>query len=422
MLLKLKRSLCLFLPRKSLKERKEDEIVYAIIAKENKDPAMISPLEVPQEVTKLPFDFEIAYNSGMAGKKGDGCINLMEERMHSVQEDIIIVKESMTKIPFLEMSMTAIMERLDAMAMEIQENLERLSSNKRRKPKNSNDGFRVGLPKPPLVAEGNRAREVCDNGNKGEIRTRRVEMPNFYGKDPEEWLYCAERFFSLNQMSDTEKLAAVVVSMDGEAFAWHQWEDTNRVAKDPSKIEAMQRWPTPRYLEELRDFLAEHAFNQLKHAMTTIPVLALPNFNKPFVIETNASGVGVGVVLMQDQRPIAYYNHILPQRNILKRFVVRIDQRSLKYLLKQRLISEGHQKWLTELLGYTFEIQYRLKLENRATDVLSQYPELTALTLSPVVNFEEIQKEVETDKALNHIRMEVLEGNPKYSGYAVVQG
>ena len=163
----------------------------------------------------------------MAGKKGDGCINLMEERMHSVQEDIIIVKESMMKIPFLEMSMTAIMERLDAMAMEIQENLERLSSNKRRKPKNSNDGFRVGLPKPPLVAEGNRAREVCDNGNKGEIRTRRVEMPNFYGKDPEEWLYCAERFFSLNQMSDTEKLAAVVVSMDGEAFAWHQWEDTS---------------------------------------------------------------------------------------------------------------------------------------------------------------------------------------------------
>ena len=52
--------------------------------------------------------------------------------------------------------------------------------------------------------------------------------------------------------------------------------------------------------------------------MTTIPVLALPNFNKPFFIETNASGVGVGVVLMQDQHPIAYYNHILPQRNILK--------------------------------------------------------------------------------------------------------
>ena len=33
-----------------------------------------------------------------------------------------------------------------------------------------------------------------------------------------------------------------------------------------------------------------------------------------------------------------------------------------------------------------------------------------------------MQKEVETDEAVNHIRMEVLEGNPKYSDYAIVQG
>ena len=173
--------------------------------------------------------------------------------------------------------------------------------------------------------------------------------------------------------------------------------------------------------------------------MTTVPILALPDFNKPLVIKTDASGVGVGAVLMQDQRPIAYYSHILPQRNRLKSVYERelmaivfaiqkwrpyllLFKKLLKYLLEQRLISEEHQKWLTKLLGYTFEIQYRLGLENRAADALSQYPEFTTLTLSPVMDFEEMQKEVETDEAVNHIRMEVLEGNPKYSDYAIVQG
>nr|CAN79493.1 hypothetical protein VITISV_033374 [Vitis vinifera] len=200
----------------------------------------------------------------------------------------------------------------------------------------------------------------------------------------------------------------------------------DRVAANPSKIEAMQRWSTPQNLKELRGFLGltgyyrkfvagygkiaypltkqlkkdnfgwtyevKHAFNQLKHAMTTVPILALPDFDKPFVIETDASGVDVGAVLMQDQCPIAYYNHILPQRNRLKSVYER------------------------ELMAIFFAIQ---RLENRAADALSRYPEFTALTLSLVLNFKEIQKEVEIDEALNHIRIEVLKGNPKYSGYAI---
>ena len=120
----------------------------------------------------------------MAGKKRDERIDLMEERMHSVQENINIVKERVTKIPFLEKSMTAIMERLDVMAVEIQENSERLSPNERQKPKNSNDGFEVGSSEPPLAAEGNKAREVHDNGNKGEICTRHVDMPIFLWQRP----------------------------------------------------------------------------------------------------------------------------------------------------------------------------------------------------------------------------------------------
>lgn len=52
--------------------------------------------------------------------------------------------------------------------------------------------------------------------------------------------------------------------------------------------------------------------------MTQTPILTIPNLNKTFVIEADASGYGLGVVLMQDQRPIAYYSHTLGPRGRAK--------------------------------------------------------------------------------------------------------
>ena len=120
------------------------------------------------------------------------------------------------------------------------------------------------------------------------------------------------------------------------------------VVADPNKISAMVEWPTPKSLKELQGFLgltgyyhrfvegygaiswpltqqlkkdafnwnleAEAAFQKLKTTMTTIPVLALPNFSQLFIVETDASGYGLGAVLMQSHRPIAYFSQVLTTR------------------------------------------------------------------------------------------------------------
>jgi hypothetical protein len=71
-----------------------------------------------------------------------------------------------------------------------------------------------------------------------------------------------------------------------------------------------------------------NAFATLKERLCSTPVLALPDFNKTFEIEYDASGIGIGAILMQDRQPIAFFSEKLWP----KEFVIHTDHESLKCL------------------------------------------------------------------------------------------
>jgi len=182
----------------------------------------------------------------------------------------------------------------------------------------------------------------------------------------------------------------------------------NGVRADPKKIESMLNWPFPSTLKSLRGFLgltgyyrkfikgygsiaapltsllrknsfewtptAKEAFTALKNAVTNPPVLILPDFTKPFIIQCDASGCGVGAVLMQQERPIAFMSQAIHgkalhlstyEKELMalvlavkkwrsyvlgKTFRVQTDHQSLKYLLEQKVGTPMQQKWLTKIV------------------------------------------------------------------------
>lgn len=207
---------------------------------------------------------------------------------------------------------------------------------------------------------------------------------------------------------------------------------TQGVQVDPTKIQAILDWHAPTSFTALRAFLgltgfyrrfvrhyatvaspltdllksnvfswpsaAADAFKKLKEAMTSLPVLALPDFVVPFEVTTDASNVAIRVVLSQQHHPIAFFSKKMSSRmcaastyirelcaitEAVKKwrqyllgqtFKIFTDHKSLKGLMTQSIQTLEQQKWLTKLLGYSYEIYYKPRCDNVVADALSRVP------------------------------------------------
>lgn len=156
---------------------------------------------------------------------------------------------------------------------------------------------------------------------------------------------------------------------------------------------------------------SEHdtAFSTLKQALTSAPVLSLPDFASPFTVETDASAVGIGAVLMQHGHPVAFLSKALgPKtrglstyekeymaiivavqqwRSYLQHgeFTILTDHKSLTQLNEQRLHTPWQHKVFTKLLGLNYRIQYRSGSDNRAADALSRHSFAECQAVSVIV-------------------------------------
>ena len=231
---------------------------------------------------------------------------------------------------------------------------------------------------------------------------------------------------------------------------------------DEEKVKAIREWPTPKSASEVRSFhgLAgfyrrfvknfstiaaplteiikkdvgfkwekeqELAFNTLKDQLCSTPILVLPNFDKTFEIECDASGIGIGAVLMQEKRPIAFFSEKLNgaqlkystydkelyalvralevwQHYLLsKEFVIHTDHESLKHLKGQGKLNKRHGKWVEFIETFPYVISYKQGKENVVADALSRrYALITTLT-SKLLGFEHLKELYATDSDFSDV-------------------
>lgn len=247
------------------------------------------------------------------------------------------------------------------------------------------------------------------------------------------------------------------------------------IATDPEKVRAIQEFPTPKNVKNLRSFLGlaswyrrfvegfatatrpltkllkkstrwcwnsgqEEAFQELKRRLSSTPILSCPDWTQTFVLQVDASNDGLGAALTQNQAGrevvIAYASRLLSDqekkytttekealalvwavrkyRPYLEgyHFLAITDHVALRWLMKLQDPTGRLARWVMELQQHDFEVQYRKGALNQVADALSRIP----------VGTEEHESEVDiavleqnpTAGAENELTLDKAEGSSWY--------
>ncbi|KAL0381912.1 UNVERIFIED_CONTAM: Transposon Tf2-11 polyprotein, partial [Sesamum latifolium] len=147
----------------------------------------------------------------------------------------------------------------------------------------------------------------------------------------------------------------------------------------------------------------QESFDNLKRAMVTDPVLALPDMSKPFVVETDASDFALGGVLVQDGHPVAFESRKLKdverrysvhEKELLavvhclrlwrhyllgSPFVVKTDNTAVSHFMTQPKLTSRQARWQELLSEFHFVLEYRAGSSNHVADALSRRADLAGL-------------------------------------------
>jgi hypothetical protein len=200
---------------------------------------------------------------------------------------------------------------------------------------------------------------------------------------------------------------------------------------DQAKVEAIQGWSVLKTITQVQSFLGlagfyrhfvkdfstiaaplneltkkgvpfswgnkqENAFVMLKDKLTHTSLLQLPDFNKTFELECDASGIGLGGVLLQEGKLVAYFSEKLsgPILNYStydkelyalvrtletwqhywwpKEFVIHSDHESLKHIRNQGKLNCRHANWVEFIESFPYVIKHKRGKENVIADALSR--------------------------------------------------